>query len=88
MRNDGTGRSRSFVLRYYRSTDSTISDSDTEVGLDQVNELNSGQTARETHLTSAPSVAGIYYYGACFAAIPDELDTQNNCSSGVRVTVT
>ena len=86
--NDGTGRSRSFVLRYYLSTDSTISDSDTVVGLDQVIELNSGQTARETHRTSAPSVAGIYYYGACFAAIPDELDTQNNCSSGVRVTVT
>ena len=89
VRNDGTGRSRSFVLRYYRSTDSTISDSDTEVGLDQVNELNSGQTARENHLTSAPSTPGTYYYGVCIPDnIPGELNTQNNCSAGVRVTVT
>ena len=87
VQNDGTGRSRSFVVRYYHSTDSTISSSDTEVGADQVGELNSGQTGRETHSASAPSVVGIYYYGACFAAIPDELNTQNNCSGGARVEV-
>ena len=88
VRNDGTGRSISFALRYYLSTDSTISDSDTRVAYDQVNELNSSKTSRETTTVSAPSDAGTYYYGACIPLIiPGELNTQNNCTSGVRVTV-
>ena len=86
-RNDGTGRSLSTALHYYLSTDSTITTSDTRVSSDQIPELNSGQTSRQSDSVSAPTATGTYYYGACFSAHPEELNTQNNCSSGVQVTV-
>ena len=88
VRNDGTGRSGGFILSYYLSTNSTISSSDTEVGRDGVQQLNSGQTSpRETITVNAPSVSGTYYYGVCFGTIAGESNTANNCSSGVSVTV-
>ena len=86
-RNDGTGRSLSTALHYYLSTDSTITTGDTRVSSDQIPELNSGQTSRQSDSVSAPTATGTYYYGACFSAHPEELNTQNNCSSGVQVTV-
>ena len=85
--NVGTGSSPTFALRYYRSTDSTISSSDTLEGHDKVPQRNSGQTSRETISLTAPSSVGTYYYGACIPDIPNESNTQNNCSHGVRVEV-
>ena len=35
----------------------------------------------------APNTLGAYYYGACVENVSGESNTQNNCSSGVRVTV-
>ena len=40
VRNQGAARSTSTTLRYYRSTDSTITTGDTEVGTDSVFGLN------------------------------------------------
>ena len=87
VRNQGSGSSGSTTLRYYRSTDSTISSSDTAVGTDSVGGLSaSGHSAQSISLT-APSTAGTYYYGACVDSVTDESDTTNNCSSAVTVTV-
>ena len=36
---------------------------------------------------TAPDSPGTYYYGACVDEVSSELDTQNNCSAGVQVTV-
>ena len=89
VRNDGTGRSIAFGLLFYRSTDSTISDSDTIEAFESVVALNSGETSSERDRLTAPSTPGTYYYGVCIPDnIPGELNTQNNCSAGVRVTVT
>ena len=88
VRNQGTGRSSSFTtLRYYRSTDATISAIDTEVGTGSVGFLAASETSNESIRLTAPSSAGTYYYGACVDTVPDETDTGNNCSSGVEVTV-
>ena len=87
VRNSGTGRSASTTLRYYRSSDSSISTSDTRVGTDSVSGLSASRTSAESISLSAPSSAGTYYYGACVESVSGESNTGNNCSSGVRVTV-
>ena len=88
VRNAGAGRSAATTLRYYRSSDATISASDTEVGTDAVGELTASGTSAESIDLTAPSSAGIYYYGACVDMVPGESDTANNCSAAVTVTVT
>ncbi len=50
VRNVGDGDAAATTLRYYRSTDATVTTSDTEIGTDAV---------------TAPSTPGTYYYGAC-----------------------
>ena len=87
VRNQGNGLSASTTLRYYRSPDATISASDTAVGTDAVKALvASGSSAQSVALT-APSAAGTYYYGACVDPVSGESNSQNNCSTAVRVTV-
>ena len=85
--NQGTGAAGSTTLRYYRSTDSTISSSDTPAGTDAVSGLTAGNTSAESISLAAPSTAGTYYYGACVDTVSDESATTNNCSAAVRVTV-
>ena len=87
VRNQGSGRSASTTLRYYRSTDSTITTGDTAVGTDSVSGLNPSGNSAETISLTAPSTPGAYYYGACVDTVSDESDTTNNCSTAVTVTV-
>ena len=87
VRNDGDGAAAATTLRYYRSTDGTITTSDTSVGTDAVGGLAAGATSPESISLTAPSTAGTYYYGACVDAVTGESDTTNNCSSAVSVTV-
>ena len=87
VRNQGGGRSAVTTLRYYRSSDMTISTSDTEVGTDAVRGLSASDTSAESIGLTAPSSAGTYYYGACVDTVAEESDTGNNCSDAVPVTV-
>ncbi len=87
VRNQGDGRSAVTTLRYYRSSNLTISATDTRVGTDVVGALSPGGTSSESVSLRAPATAGTYYYGACVDAVSGESDTVNNCSSGVRVAV-
>ncbi len=87
VRNQGNASSASTTLRYYRSSNATISSRDTEVGTDGVSSLSAGDTSAESISLTAPSSAGTYYYGACVESVSGESDTDNNCSSGVTVTV-
>ena len=88
VRNDGNGASAATTLRYYRSTDATITASDTPVESDAVvgRLPASGSSRRSVELT-APSTPGTYHYGACVDAVAQESDTTNNCSTSVSVTV-
>ena len=86
--NDGDEASAVTTLHYYRSTDELISTSDTQEDTDEVAELAASGTSSESVSLTAPSTAGIYYYGACVAAVTGESDTTNNCSESVPVEVT
>ena len=87
VQNDGNGESAATTLRYYRSTDATITTSDTEVGTDAVAGLAPSGSDRQSVDMAAPSAPGPYYYGACVDAVAGESDTANNCSPSVQVTV-
>ena len=85
--NAGNAGSAATTLRYYRSTNATISSADTQVGTDAVGALSASGTSAESISVTAPSTAGAYYYGACVDSVTGESDTTNNCSAGVSVTV-
>ena len=87
VRNQGSGASGSTTLRYYRSTDSSITSSDTSEGTDAVGALAPSGTSAESISLTAPASTGTYYYGACVDSVSDESDTANNCSVAVTVTV-
>ena len=87
VRNQGTGSSGATTLRYYQSSDATISTRDTAVGTDSVSGLSASGTSAESVSLNAPSSAGTYYYGACVESVSGESDTNNNCSDGMSVTV-
>ena len=87
VRNQGRGSSVSTTLSYYRSIDSTITLSDTEVGTDLVGGLAASRTSNESIELTAPSSAGMYYYGACVEPVSGEASTGNNCSDAVEVEV-
>ena len=87
VRNQGNGDARRTTLRYYRSSDSSISERDTEEDTDSVSSLDAGETSEERVTITAPNQSGTYYYGVCVDDVTDESNTNNNCSTGIRVTV-
>ena len=87
VRNQGTEASPNTRLRYYRSSDATITRQDTQLDTDLISSVNPSSTRSASASLTAPSTAGTYYYGACVDGVTNESDTTNNCSSGVRVTV-
>ena len=87
VRNQGNSLSASTTLRYYRSTDETISSGDTQVGTAAVAALAAAGTGSGVLTLTAPSTAGTHYYGACVDRVSGESNSQNNCSTAVRVTV-
>ena len=87
VRNQGSGQAATTTLRYYQSSDATITVDDTQVGTDAVGSLNASSTSAETISLNAPSRAGTYYYGACVEQVSGEPEIDNNCSNAVRVSV-
>ena len=89
VQNLGNGPSSSTTLRYYRSDDRSFTTSDVLLTRNRVGPLpaaSSGNTRMSADLT-APSQAGTYYYGACVDPVPGESNTQNNCSSPLRIDI-
>ena len=87
VRNQGGGTAAATTVRYYRSTDGTITTSDTQLHTGPVNRLSPSGTSEATILLTAEDAPGTYYYGACVDEVPRESDTTNNCSASVQVTV-
>ena len=79
--NGGEGAAAATMLRYFRSTDATITSSDTEVGKDTVAQLAAAESSSRSLQLTAPASPGAYYYGACVDPVRRESDTTNNCSS-------
>ncbi len=85
VKNTGAGSSSATTVKYYRSTDKTISTSDTEMGTKSLASMLEGQTKTQTISLSSSQVNKTYYIGACVTAVSNEINTQNNCSTGVRL---
>ena len=60
VRNAGDGESAATTLRFYRSTDGTITTSDTSVDTAAVGGLAAGAVSSESISLTAPSTAGTY----------------------------
>ena len=87
VRNQGKADAPSTYLRYYRSSDSTISANDTEVGEDRMTTPDAGETYDRWEKITAPDTPGIYYYIACVESVESESNTDNNCSESIQITV-
>ena len=85
--NQGAGGAAATTVRYKRSTDGTITTTDTTVGTDAVGTLFPAGGYGATIKLTAPSTPGAYYYGGCVDAVPRESDTTNNCSSAASLVV-
>jgi len=86
VRNVGHRRSTPTTLRYYRSTNFFIGTDDEAISEGDVASIAAGTALRAAGDIDAPTASGRYYYGACVAVLPDELDVAN-CSRGILVTV-
>ena len=84
--NQGEGSSTSTTLRYFRSTNATISSSDTQLATDPVGALAVGGSSPESASVSI-GTAGTFWVGACVDPVSGESSTGNNCSTGVQVVV-
>ena len=87
VRNDGDGPSEATTLRIYRSSDTTVDTSDTQVGTAPVAGLAASERASATIRVTSPLSPGTYYYGVCVDAVTGESDTTNNCGGSLSVPV-
>ena len=87
VHNQGDGGAAATTLRYYRSTDATITTSDTQVGTDSVGTRFPLTNYAGTIKLTAPTTPGTYYYGGCVDAVPGESDSTNNCSTSASLVV-
>ena len=87
VHNRGNERATATTLRYFRSSNPTISTGDTEVGAVAADALDASTASERSTDVTAPAVFGTYYYGACVDVVDGESDTGNNCSAAVAVTV-
>ena len=87
VRNQGTVAAQPTTLRFYRSSDSTITPSDVEVGSVPMPALTPNATTELDITLTAPTFEGTYNYGGCVDAVNNETATYNNCSAAVSVNV-
>ena len=79
--NEGDGASTPTILRFYYSSDSSITPStDILVGQFNVDILSPGRSREISIRGPAPEEEGTYYYYTCIDTVPGESDTRNNCA--------
>ena len=87
VKNEGALTSAETTVKYYRSTNATISETDTLIATSQPISLTGKRSFSSTLQVTAPQTPGTYYYGACVESVPDEINTDNNCSDTLQVVV-
>ena len=90
VHNQGDGQAAATTLHYYRSNNATITSSDTEEGAAAVGALDASATSVKSIALTAPTSVSAevgIYYGACVASVRGESNTDNNCSSAVKITL-
>ena len=87
IKNQGKTPSGDATVRFYRSADETISTEDAEVRASDLPSVAVDGTRNRWARLTVPKTAGVYYYGVCIDGVADESDTENNCSTAVKITV-
>ena len=87
IRNQGKAPSGDATVRFYRSMDETITTADTQVNRSNLRSIAVDATRNKWARLPTPNTAGVYYYGVCIEGVADESDTENNCSTAVKITV-
>ena len=87
VHNTGGRSSATTTLRWYRSTNSTITTTDTLVGTNALSNLEAGMSVTISNRIMVPRTPSTYYYGACVDTVMGEFYTNDNCPT-VRVLVT
>ena len=85
-KNEGHATQRTSI-QYYQSANKTISKTDTPLLVGTSKLLSSNQTKKSQSNITVPQNPGTYYYGAYVKSVEDEIDTSNNWSKVVTVTV-
>ncbi len=83
VQNQGSATADSTILRYYLFNKS----GPVELATDAISSLVSGGLARGTATVPAPPANGVYWVSVCVDVVPGESDTTNQCSPGVKITV-
>ena len=87
FKNKGTPTSKETRALYYRSVNDTISETDTLIGTGKWVSLHDNNVVKRKRPVTAPATSGTYYYGVCVDSVTNGIDTKNNCSGAVKVTV-
>ena len=87
VQNQGGQRSALTTLTYRVSADSDITTGDEALGTASIAALDPSATASESFQLTIPDSNKTYWLGACVDAVTGESDSNNNCSSGVKITV-
>ena len=89
VRNQGTDDSRSTRVRYYVSSNSTLSkDDDTEVTNKYLGGFDINESRKQTPVSIyTPYTSGVFYCFVCIDEVEDEIHTDNNCSDPIKITV-
>ena len=97
VRNNGSASSSNATLQFYSSTDSTIDATDTPIGTPiSIGRILSGRdtsyagfidTSTQAITLNAPTTPGNHYYGAYVSGDFGDINTQNNYSAAVAITV-
>ncbi len=88
VKNQGTGTAGATTLRYYVSSDNVFSSDDTEVETVTLNSLGAGNSSNQLSNTIQSSyISGVFYCFVCADSLTDEVNTNNNCSEPIQITV-
>ena len=85
--NLGTAGSPTTKVRYYRSTDSTITSADTRVVTQNLDPISAGRYRVVAADLTVGTKLGRFWFGACVDPVAGEANAGNNCSAGVPVQV-
>ncbi len=85
--NQGTGTSPATALFYRLSANAVIGDDDPILAITNLASLGAGADRANSAVVSIESV-GSFFIGVCVQTVAQELNTANNCSNAIPLTVT
>ena len=85
--NLGSATAGPTALRFYRSTDATVTRSDTKLDTVWLWPLSGLSSITVRGWVTAPSSKAVLYFGACVDTVAGESATTNNCSAALKVEV-